>query len=332
MLELPGSWIWDSWIAVDDATYHLFFLQAPSSLGDPSLRHAQATIGHATSTDLTDWTYHGTALGPRSPAGTTWRPGPVRWSAATTAGGGCSTPPSTPEATTCATSGSGWPSRTISSPGARSVTGRSWRPTPAGTRPLVSKGVRPARPGATRSSSGTPAATAGTCWSPREPPARPGWTTASSATRAAPTWSTWELGPPITLPGYGFGQLEVPQIRVIDGRRDPGLHLPPAGAERRATAYVGRLLHLGGRGRLRARAVGRQPGQAVPGRAAPLRRTAGDRAGRRLGLRRLPQHRARGPPAVPSHRPDPGHLVAAWTGSSRGDVSRTRRRTRPGRR
>ena len=64
MLRLPDQWIWDSWIADDGERYHLFFLQAPSALGDPSLRHARATVGHASSTDLISWDYHGTALGP----------------------------------------------------------------------------------------------------------------------------------------------------------------------------------------------------------------------------------------------------------------------------
>jgi beta-fructofuranosidase len=29
---------------------------------------------------------------------------------------------------------------------------------------------------------------------------------------------TWELQPPLTRPGAGFGQIEVPQVRVIDGQ------------------------------------------------------------------------------------------------------------------
>ena len=65
MLELPDTWLWDSWIADDGATYHLFFLQAPKALGDPGLRHTAATIGRATSTDLRTWTYEGSALRPR---------------------------------------------------------------------------------------------------------------------------------------------------------------------------------------------------------------------------------------------------------------------------
>jgi beta-fructofuranosidase len=64
MLRLPEHWVWDSWIADDGERYHLFFLQAPRSLGDPVLRHTGATIGHASSTDLSAWAYHGQALTP----------------------------------------------------------------------------------------------------------------------------------------------------------------------------------------------------------------------------------------------------------------------------
>src|SRR3954447_5009955 len=64
MLRLPEDWVWDSWIADDGERYHLFFLQAPRALGEPARRHSAATIGRATSTDLTEWAYHGRALGP----------------------------------------------------------------------------------------------------------------------------------------------------------------------------------------------------------------------------------------------------------------------------
>ena len=53
MLALDDYWIWDSWIADDGETYHLFFLQAPRSSVDSGPRHTSAQIGHATSTDLT---------------------------------------------------------------------------------------------------------------------------------------------------------------------------------------------------------------------------------------------------------------------------------------
>jgi beta-fructofuranosidase len=64
MLRLREDWVWDSWVADDGETFHLYFLQAPRALGDPSKRHARATIGHATSADLVDWEYVGPTLLP----------------------------------------------------------------------------------------------------------------------------------------------------------------------------------------------------------------------------------------------------------------------------
>ena len=57
--QLDDDWVWDFWLADDGATYHLYFLHAPRSLGDPHLRHRNARIGHATSPDLVNWTSHG---------------------------------------------------------------------------------------------------------------------------------------------------------------------------------------------------------------------------------------------------------------------------------
>jgi beta-fructofuranosidase len=42
--------------------FHLFYLHAPKSLGNPDLRHRNARIGHATAVDLTTWTAHGLAF------------------------------------------------------------------------------------------------------------------------------------------------------------------------------------------------------------------------------------------------------------------------------
>jgi beta-fructofuranosidase len=64
MLSSPEDWIWDSWIADDGERYHLFFLKAPRALADPELRHTSARIGHASSLDLADWEIHPDALGP----------------------------------------------------------------------------------------------------------------------------------------------------------------------------------------------------------------------------------------------------------------------------
>jgi beta-fructofuranosidase len=64
VLSSREDWIWDSWIADDGERYHLFFLKAPRALEDPGLRHTAATIGHASSVDLVDWEVHPDALGP----------------------------------------------------------------------------------------------------------------------------------------------------------------------------------------------------------------------------------------------------------------------------
>ena len=61
-LRLPDRWMWDFWFAEDGDEVHVFHLQAPRSLGDPELRHLQATVGHAVSTDLRTWTPLPTAL------------------------------------------------------------------------------------------------------------------------------------------------------------------------------------------------------------------------------------------------------------------------------
>jgi beta-fructofuranosidase len=65
-LKLTDKWVWDLWFAPEkvEGLWHMFFLQAPKSLIDPELRHAQATVGHATSVDLVNWTYLGTSLEP----------------------------------------------------------------------------------------------------------------------------------------------------------------------------------------------------------------------------------------------------------------------------
>ena len=69
MLRLEDRWVWDFWLAEAESTHHIFYLQAPKALGDPDLRHTNATVGHAVSGDLTAWTVLPDALGP-GPAGT----------------------------------------------------------------------------------------------------------------------------------------------------------------------------------------------------------------------------------------------------------------------
>ncbi len=66
---LEGHYVWDFWTAYDEPTglHHLFFLKAPDSLGDPELRHHNASVGHATSEDLVGWTVCSDALAPQHP-------------------------------------------------------------------------------------------------------------------------------------------------------------------------------------------------------------------------------------------------------------------------
>ena len=66
-LRLPDRWLWDFWFARDGDDVHVFYLQAPRALGDPELRHVNATIGHAVSRDLRDWRILPDALGPGAP-------------------------------------------------------------------------------------------------------------------------------------------------------------------------------------------------------------------------------------------------------------------------
>ncbi len=64
MLELKDKWVWDFWFCREADSYHIFYLQAPRSLGDERLRHFNASIGHASSTDLINWSILPDAIGP----------------------------------------------------------------------------------------------------------------------------------------------------------------------------------------------------------------------------------------------------------------------------
>ena len=69
MVFIPERhYLWDFWLVSprewrdQQALYHLFYLQAPLPLAEPSLRHGMATVGHAVSHDLRRWEPRGTAL------------------------------------------------------------------------------------------------------------------------------------------------------------------------------------------------------------------------------------------------------------------------------
>lgn len=63
-LRIEDRWIWDFWLVEDGRDYHMFFLQAPRSLGDSELRHWNVSIGHAVSADLRSWEVLPDALAP----------------------------------------------------------------------------------------------------------------------------------------------------------------------------------------------------------------------------------------------------------------------------
>lgn len=76
VLALKDHFVWDSWYVHDGDVWHGYFLKAPRSIGDPELRHVNVSYGHATSTDLVNWTHLGTtfepAQGPAWDDYTTW--------------------------------------------------------------------------------------------------------------------------------------------------------------------------------------------------------------------------------------------------------------------
>ncbi|WP_129337855.1 glycosyl hydrolase family 32 [Cellulomonas endophytica] len=67
MLRLADHWVWDSWTAFDGTHHHLFFLRASRALQDPDRRHLRASVGHARSTDLRSWELLPDALVPADP-------------------------------------------------------------------------------------------------------------------------------------------------------------------------------------------------------------------------------------------------------------------------
>ncbi|WP_434316402.1 glycosyl hydrolase family 32 [Leifsonia sp. P73] len=77
-----GHWVWDFWLADDGERFHLYYLHAPTTLGDPDLRHRNARIGHAVSDDLLEWDDLGEVLSAGGPgdldSSATWTGSVVR--------------------------------------------------------------------------------------------------------------------------------------------------------------------------------------------------------------------------------------------------------------
>ena len=219
MLSLEDFWVWDSWIADDGDTYHLYFLQAPRSLIDPGHRHTSAQIGHATSQDLKSWQYQGVALGPGHKGswddlalwtGSTVRGDDGAWRMFYTA---------------ISSRGHGVGEQRIGLAESDDLT--NWRR--VGDRPVLEADPRWYQ---THGTTGDPAASE--TW--RDPfvfrdPDGDGWHMMITARKPGAARLNdgvigharssdlvhWELGPPLTEPA-GFGQLEVTQVRLVAGR------------------------------------------------------------------------------------------------------------------
>ena len=257
VLRLPEDWVWDSWIADDGERYHLFFLKAPRALGDPRLRHTAARIGHATSADLTHWEVHADAL---APAAGGWDDLAL-WTGSVARGddgvwrlyySGLST-----------SRGLGVIDQRIGM--AESDDLFTWRR--IGRRPLVAPDPRwyvtlEQHPEASAT------------W--RDPfvfkdPAGDGWhmlitARARGAARLrdgvlgharSGDMRAWEPRPPISEPGAGFGELEVSQVRIVDGQPLLVFTCHPDQQSAGAAVRVRRpVLHVVGRRRVAHRPVG----------------------------------------------------------------------------
>lgn len=216
MLRLPDSWVWDFWLADDGERHHLFFLYASRALRDPDARHYRASIGHAVSDDLVEWTRVDDAL-VRSDAGgfddlATWTGSVIRH----------------PDGT--------W---FLFYTGATDTDrGNVQRIGYATSRDLVTWDKAAANPVLSADERWYETLADGD-WQDeafRDPwvfadPGGDGWHMLITA--RAPSgppddrgvvghaWSRdlreWELRPPLTGPGQGFGQLEVMQVEEVDG-------------------------------------------------------------------------------------------------------------------
>jgi beta-fructofuranosidase len=216
MLTLPDSWVWDFWLADDGQTYHLFFLFASRALADPDLRHHRASIGHAVSADLHEWTRVSDALvAGRAPAFddlATWTGSIVR----------------APDDTWVMF----YTGATLSPGGVVQAIGIATSPDLMTWRKYLGNPV-------VRADARWYETLPSSQWSDeawRDPwifadPDGDGWHMLITArgkdgarddrgvlahARSSDLY-TWTVGPPVTTPGAGFQQIEVPQLSDIDG-------------------------------------------------------------------------------------------------------------------
>ncbi len=215
MLVIPDWWVWDFWLADDGDYFHLYFLQAPSSVAADD-RHWNVCVGHARSRDLHTWEFVDTALTPSADRAfddlATWTGSVIQdddglwhmfYTGLTTADRG----------------------RVQRVGVATSTDLYTW--TKHSSEPLV---VADPQWYDTFERSGDPEAWRDP-WVMRDPDGD-GWhmyITASARDGAADQRGvlahatshdlrTWTVLEPVTSPDTGFSQLEVPQVVVVDGR------------------------------------------------------------------------------------------------------------------
>lgn len=216
---LDTHWVWDFWLADDGDLFHMYYLHAPKSLGDQHLRHRNARVGHATSTDLTHWTDLGVVLEPGEPGAFDET---ATWTGSVICG---------PDGTwRMFYTGSRFlaadSNANIETVGVATSTDlHHWTKLPG---PIVAADARWYE---TLGDSSWPEE----AW--RDPWVFPdsagdGWhmlITARANTgderdrgvvghAVSSDLLTWEVRPPLTTPGSGFAHLEVPQVTTIDGR------------------------------------------------------------------------------------------------------------------
>lgn len=217
--SLEHNWVWDFWLADTGDLFHMYYLHAPHSLGDPQLRHRNAQIGHATSSDLTTWTDHGAVLQPGDRGEfdetATWTGSVIQgddgvWRMFYTGSRFLSEDSNA----------------NVESIGvAQSTDMHTWVKSPE---PIVTADARWYE---TLGSSSWPEEAWRDPWVFRDPD-EDGWhmllTARSNAGRddergvighaTSADLATWRVQPPLSSPGAGFAHLEVPQLATVDNR------------------------------------------------------------------------------------------------------------------
>lgn len=217
MLCLDDDWIWDFWLADDGERYHLYFLKAPKSLGDPDQRHWNVRIGHAVSSNLVDWQVVADALAPSAEPAfddyTTWTGSVVRaddgtWCMFYT--GTSRAERGLKQRIGLATSADLHTWRRHNRTGVvasdprwyEQLDDRQW-PDEAWRDPWVFRDRH------------------GAGWhmliTARSRVGAPDQRGVIGHARSRDLW-TWEVLPPLSSPGAGFGHLEVPQVASVDGQ------------------------------------------------------------------------------------------------------------------